>query len=178
MRASILLSTIASFLVTASCGKHDAGASSLMHVNATEGTLYVIPDGDVTGGQVTYLIYDNGMITYMGDVSYTANQGGMISVELQPSFQGHYKADAKTIKSATYAHADVTQLEFKTLFSVDQYDALAKAATVTALDPQDDAFGALTLDLSAATVHIKTAELTGDTPIGRLTLRLSDVKPQ
>ena len=157
------------------------GASTLSELDripSVSGQLFVLPEGDVTGGQVTYTIYENGVITYHGDVSYNFVAPGMINVEFQPLFSGSYRAAPVTVKSKSYQRSDVSLREFKTVLSIAAIDPVAKTSRVLALAPQENVYGTLELDTSAATVRILAAEVTGPTPIGRLTLKLSATKPE
>lgn len=172
MRA-FLLAVLALF---ASCGRSEL--SHLNRVNAVQGNLYVIPEGSVTGGQVTYFIYENGTISYLGDVSYNLSGGpGAINLEVQPSFSGTYRALPASVRSATYKQISASHTDSKVVFTVTGRDTTANTATVSALSPVENAFGELVVDVSDAFIKIKSATITGGTPIGRLTLRVQDTPP-
>lgn len=175
---SVLIPLCAMFaMVTTSCSSSDSD-SALLRVESNTGVLYVVPDGDVTGGKIVYNIYDNGAITYVGDVSYTLMGGADdIGIEIQPTFSGKYKASAAAVKSATYAKVNLFSHENKVDFSTESVDEEAKTATVQALTAEENAYGRIVLDVSMPTILIQSATITGDTPIGRVTLRLVSQKP-
>ena len=168
----ILLAT----MIGLACGSRPSG-SRLQRLNAETGTLYVQPEGDVTGGQVTYYVYENGVITYIGDVSYNISVSGLINQELQPSFTGRYRASAASVSSATYRKIGANIRQDKAMFTVEALDEAAATATIAALAPAASAFGTIVLDLSQSTIRIKSAVVTGETIIGRRTIRLTDEQP-
>jgi hypothetical protein len=120
------------------CSGKKSEDSNLMRAEIIkEGRLFVVPNQRFTGGHLDYKIYDNGIISYNGEVSYNATLNGYVNVELQPVISGAYRLrNRAAVMSSSYDARGKELREYLTRFRVAHVDAGRRESTVSVVADQ------------------------------------------
>lgn len=156
---------VALFIV-ASCGKEDKRDTisddqeieEAQQGRSKTGKLNLIPGKYITKGLITYTMYENGLLTYEGYVTYLGGKWGPYkwSHEYTVPFRGKYKADPKSFRSETYDVIGDTHADFKLVMEVKEDNQGLKVIDVDVRE--SDAYGKFEIDVSEFFVDIVYAE--------------------
>lgn len=133
------------------------------------GTLTLIPDAKGIDGLVNYTIYENGLVVYHGYIKYRPYIN--YSYERSESFEGRYKADARTFLSETYANVGDSHSDFKLVMNVNEVKGDLNVVDVSVRE-QPDATGRFEIDTHDKLIDIHYAEVTGKVLGGAATIRV------
>ena len=133
------------------------------------GTLTLIPDSKGLDGLVNYTIYENGLVVYHGYIKYRPY--AYYNYERVESFEGRYKADARTFLSATYAELGNSHSDFKLVMNVNETKDNLNVVDITVRE-QPDATGRFEVDTHEKLIDIHYAEVTGKVMGEAVTIRV------